>query len=144
MPLNFVDAELSLVTGAIVKIDVQYDVETVNSTINYTFVKTSSHTTSEETAWGSPFSFKYDERRADPRNSKHHEENIYVAEIDDMQGYHETVRAQEINNELLSWGCQQWVLEALKSLNDSGIISDYAHAEAKEKLNLIFGEEADD
>ncbi|QSS61508.1 hypothetical protein I7I51_03683 [Histoplasma capsulatum] len=66
-------------------------------------------------AWGSPFSFKYDERKADPRNSKHHEENIFVAEIDDTQGYHETVRAQEINNELLSWGCQQWVLEALES-----------------------------
>ncbi|OJD23969.1 hypothetical protein ACJ73_04671 [Blastomyces percursus] len=87
---------------------------------------------------GNPCQFRYQELSSRPESTDHHVENIFVAHIDDIQGYRVVVSSQVIDNETHHWGCQQWIFDVLESLPDDDVITDYDHAEAKFKLEMIF------
>ncbi|PGH15818.1 hypothetical protein AJ79_02199 [Helicocarpus griseus UAMH5409] len=93
---------------------------------------------------GEPCKFQYDERAADPESSAHHIENIPIAEIDHIDHFREIVRGQKIENEMYNWGCQLWVYDVLESLVDDGLLIDYDHAEAKLKLDTLYGNQVED
>ncbi|KKZ63850.1 hypothetical protein EMCG_01844 [[Emmonsia] crescens] len=71
---------------------------------------------------GNPGQFRYQELSSRPENTDRHVENIFVADIDDIEGYRAV----------------QWVFDVLESLLDDGIITDYDHGDAKHKLEMIF------
>lgn len=45
---------------------------------------------------------------------------------------------QEIHNDQLQWSCQDWIMEALESLNVEGEVGDYEYGEAKETLEADY------
>ncbi|EGE86664.2 hypothetical protein BDDG_09611 [Blastomyces dermatitidis ATCC 18188] len=85
-----------------------------------------------------PGQFQYQELSSRPENTDRHVENIFVADINDIEGYRAVVNSQAVDNETYHWGCQQWVFDVLESLLDDSIITDYDHGEAKHKLEMIF------
>ena len=84
---------------------------------------------------GNPLGFQF--RAADnvrPDHSGQHTLSIPVGEINDVEYFDQIARATPIQNDVLGWSCQDWVLEALENLNLNDILGDYEYGEAKERL----------
>ncbi|KAI6128909.1 hypothetical protein EDD16DRAFT_26406 [Pisolithus croceorrhizus] len=82
-----------------------------------------------------------DIREADPRASQRFSEQILVSEIDDGQAIAEvkqTLENQPMKNNVPTWNCQDWVMEALDDLDTEGLLDAYQYQEAKGKLEALY------
>ena len=77
---------------------------------------------------------------ANPRHSRRCREVIMVSSIDDIEEVKTKLREQPMSNEVASWSCQDWVMEALETLDDEELLDSSTYAEAKTRLDELFNE----
>jgi len=71
-----------------------------------------------------------------PRNSSRYVESVEVAEInsDDVADLDRIIRATPVQNDVQGWCCQDYVLEALETLNQEQIVEDEEYERARRRL----------
>ncbi|KAI5980585.1 hypothetical protein EDD15DRAFT_916917 [Pisolithus albus] len=82
-----------------------------------------------------------DIREADPRSSRRFSEEILVSDIDDEQAITEikqSLEKQPMKNDVPTWNCQDWVMEALDDLDTEELLESYQYQEAKGKLEALY------
>jgi len=79
-----------------------------------------------------------DIRKANPKNSSRFRKEIKVSDIDDEVEVKRILEGQPMNNDVASWNCQDWVMEALEALNDEMLLGDYQYNEAKDTLMELY------
>jgi hypothetical protein len=75
-----------------------------------------------------------------PNASSRHKRNIFVAQIDDYNGFIENARACTPPEDSAAWNCQEYVMGVLEAANDDGIIDDYQYGAIKTYLEDIYDE----
>jgi len=78
-------------------------------------------------ATGETHSFEYtkEEKKYDPTTSSRFFKEIHVTDaLDDVDEAETVMQNVEIDNENPTWGCQDWVMDALEALKDAGLIPE--------------------
>jgi hypothetical protein len=73
-----------------------------------------------------------------PESTSRFERSVWVSDINDIVAAKRILEHQPIHNDVATWGCQDFVLEALEALNEALVIEDYYYDEAKAKLESIY------
>ena len=92
-------------------------------------------------AIGEPGRYRLSEREnVLPDTSSRHKHNLFVAQIDDYDGFITNARNCKAPENSAAWNCQEYVMDVLESANESGIIDDYKYQAIKSYLQSIFDE----
>ena len=83
---------------------------------------------------GEPGELELDVRAGDPDNLRRLKVRVHISEFDDLEGVKRVLGAQETRNDVADWTCQDWVVEALESLHEEGLLDDFEYAEGKDTL----------
>jgi hypothetical protein len=92
---------------------------------------------------GEPTAFTYGHREGvDPANSSRFVESIFVSEIDrgDVDAVKKILKNFPVQNDVATWSCQDWVLEALEALKDEELVDESTFFSAQEELQAGFNE----
>ncbi|KAI8969542.1 hypothetical protein BD414DRAFT_450219 [Trametes punicea] len=84
-----------------------------------------------------------DVREANPKASTRFCKQIDVSDLDNdntITQVKELLAQQPMKNDIPSWNCQDWVMEALEALDDAALVDNYQYHEAKEMLEELFHE----
>ena len=75
-----------------------------------------------------------------PEDSARFVESIKVAKINDgdVVALHNTIISTPVQNDVVEWCCQDYVIEALKLLNEEQIVDDEDYKPAKRRLDKRF------
>ncbi|KDQ54020.1 hypothetical protein JAAARDRAFT_209511 [Jaapia argillacea MUCL 33604] len=91
---------------------------------------------------GEPTEFHLDVANdVDPRRSRRFIKNTLVAEINEgcLDDVHTMIRDQPIRNNITTWSCQDFVMEAIESLHDADLL-EVSDGEYEEVMNELLGE----
>ncbi|KKY25340.1 hypothetical protein UCRPC4_g01864 [Phaeomoniella chlamydospora] len=69
-----------------------------------------------------------------PSRTASHRRNEYLADIDDVDSFLSEVHQTTINNSVVLWNCQQYVMDILDRLNNEDLIDDYQYADIRDRL----------
>lgn len=87
---------------------------------------------------GEPKNFKRDVREGvEPDKSARYRKLVHVSDIDDKDTVNEVckiISTQIVRNDVSTWSCQDFVLEALEKLDEECLLDEYQYSEAKEIL----------
>jgi Family of unknown function (DUF6540) len=73
-----------------------------------------------------------------PAQSRRFIKNVHVADFEDrgtIQSVREILRDQAIRNDIATWSCQDWVLEALETLSEEELLDEYSYIDARAILD---------
>jgi hypothetical protein len=75
-----------------------------------------------------------------PMNSSRYVESVEVGEINpnDVVELDRLIRATPVQNDVQSWCCQDYVMEALEALNEEQIVDDEDYQRARRRLERKF------
>ncbi|EIN03905.1 kinase-like protein [Punctularia strigosozonata HHB-11173 SS5] len=91
-------------------------------------------------AAGEPGALALEIRHHNPRQSRRISQIIYVSDLDserDIQEVRDIMDSQPLLNDIPVWGCQDWVMEALDTMDEEEVL-DTTWPEAKEQLMAVF------
>lgn len=92
-------------------------------------------------AEGDPGKYKVTEKdNVQPNASSRHKENVFVAEIDDYNGFIASARNCTAPDDSAAWDCQEYVMDVLDAANVDNFIDDYTHGKIKAYLESIYNE----
>ncbi|EIW60646.1 uncharacterized protein TRAVEDRAFT_19274 [Trametes versicolor FP-101664 SS1] len=77
----------------------------------------------------------------DPANTIRLKRLVFVAMIDGegtIREVKQTIAQQPIRHDIVTWNCQDYVLETLSTLHDKEYLQDYEYDEAKATLEDLF------
>lgn len=69
-----------------------------------------------------------------PAQSSRFIKNVHVSDFEDraaIKSVREILSNQAIRNDIATWSCQDWVMEALETLDDEMLLDEYSYAEAR-------------
>lgn len=85
---------------------------------------------------GEPKNFMRDVREGvEPDKSARYRKLVHVSDIDDKDTVNEVckiISTQIVRNDVSTWSCQDFVLEALEKLDEECLLDEYQYSEAKE------------
>lgn len=85
-------------------------------------------------------SFQFDVISADPQSTSKYDRYITVADRWlSAEGMHEAMNNTLVNNFDPEYNCQHWVLAAMRSLSNSGVVTTEEHNTAWKELQEPFG-----
>jgi len=92
---------------------------------------------------GSPTAFTYGHRKnVDPQHSSRFVESIFVSEIhpSNIKDIKNILKTFPIQNDIATFSCQDWVLEALEALKDEDLLDESSFYSAQEELQAKYNE----
>ncbi|ORX94401.1 hypothetical protein BCR34DRAFT_499289 [Clohesyomyces aquaticus] len=90
---------------------------------------------------GDPGQYELKERtNTQPSASSRHKTNVFVAQIDDINGFTENARGCKPKKDSAAWDCQEYVMEVLEAANLDGILGDYDYQRIKDHLESIYNQ----
>jgi hypothetical protein len=73
-----------------------------------------------------------------PAQSGRFVKNIHVSDLDDrdtIQSVREILGNQAVRNDIATWSCQDWVMEALETLSEEQLLDEFSYADARATLD---------
>jgi hypothetical protein len=90
---------------------------------------------------GAPTEFRRNTMHSkDPKSSSRFTGLVWVSHVDDIVEAKRILEQQPIRNDIATWSCQDFVLEALEALSNELLIEDYDYQAARERLEHMYYE----